>query len=72
MNRKLLFTGLALVIPLPFVYGLAKGYSFQAPFANLIAFAAGKEYDAGLCLLVLMALLLSVVFVVSSASATGG
>lgn len=70
MNRKLLFTGLALVVLLPFGYGLAKGYSVRAPFVNLIAFAAGKEYDAGLFLLVLLALLLSVALVVTSASAT--
>ncbi len=70
MNRKLLYAGLALLTLLPFGYGLAKGYSFRAPFANLIAFAAGKEYDAGLLLLVLMALLVSIVLVITSASAT--
>jgi hypothetical protein len=70
MNRKLVYAGLALVILLPFIYAFFKGYSFLAPFANLITFATGKEYDAWLCLLVLMALLLSVVFVFTSASAT--
>jgi len=70
MNRKLLYAGMVLVNLMPFIYAFFKGYSFLAPFANLIAFAAGKEYDAWLCLLVLMALLLSVVFVLTSASAT--
>jgi hypothetical protein len=69
MIRKLLYTGLVLVNLLPFIYGFTKGYSLRAPFVNLIAFAAGKEYDAWLFLLVLMALLLPVVVIFASASA---
>jgi energy-coupling factor transporter transmembrane protein EcfT len=70
MNRKLLYAGLVLVNLMPFIYAFFKGYSFIALFANLIAFVAGKEYDALLFLLVLMALLLSVAFVFTSTSAT--
>lgn len=68
MKRRLLYAGLVLVNLMPFIYGLAEGYSIQAPFVNLIALAAGEEYDAGLFLLVLVALLLTVAFITALVS----
>lgn len=70
MNRKLLCAGLVLINFMPFIYGFVGGYSLWKPFVNLFAFVTGQEYDAGLFLLVLMALLLSVALVITSASAT--
>ena len=68
MNRKLLYAKLVLVNLLPFIYGFAKGYSFRAPFVNLIAFVSGQEYNARLIILMLLALLLSGVLVITLAS----
>lgn len=65
MNRKLLYAGLVQINLLPFIYGCAKGYSFRAPFVNLIAFVSGQEYNAGLIMLMLLALLLSGVLVIT-------